>query len=124
MSKDIDELSERVSYIESTDPPGLVGGSILDRQLRSAYATKGFFYVVDFNGEVWNRCSGSTLGQHADLHRLRFLQTVGPNPAKIHHQIQAEDVAIEALRSRQISALDVANDSNDFQVDLRLLSIL
>jgi len=61
MGKDINELSERVSYIESTDAPGLVRGSILNRQLRSTYAAKGFFYIVNFNREFWNQCSGSTL---------------------------------------------------------------
>ena len=52
MRKDVDELSERVSYIEPTDAPGLVGGSILNRQLGGTYATKGVFYVVNFDKRV------------------------------------------------------------------------
>src|SRR5436309_672207 len=87
MGEDIDELSEWVSHIKPADAPGLVGGSILNRHLRSAHATEGFFYIVNFNRELWNRCSGSTLSEHADLHSHHFLRTVGPNPAEIHHQI-------------------------------------
>jgi hypothetical protein len=37
MDKDICELSEQVSHIESTDAPALVGGSTLTGQHLAAY---------------------------------------------------------------------------------------
>ena len=49
VSQDVHQLAEWIAHKESTDPPGLVGGAILDRDLCVLHSRKGLFEIVDLD---------------------------------------------------------------------------
>jgi len=49
VSQDVHQLAEWIAHKESTNPPGLVSRSILDRDLCVLHSRKGLFEIVDLD---------------------------------------------------------------------------
>jgi len=113
MRQNIDKLAEGIAHIEAAYAPGLVDGSVFDRKAGRVHRFQCGIDVIHLDRKIGNGPSRAAFACDADLNRHVLARAVGRGPAKVHHDVKAEHVVIEALRRLDVASGDVADNSSD-----------
>src|SRR6185436_769531 len=97
MLQDVYQLSEWIANIEPAHSPRFTFGAVLDRDPRVFDSLQSRFKVVDLDGYVRHRCARPAFRKEANLNRHLELRPVRSYPAKVHHEVQAENVMVEGM---------------------------
>ncbi|CAH1658551.1 hypothetical protein CHELA1G11_11429 [Hyphomicrobiales bacterium] len=107
VAEDVQEPPEGITDKKAAHAPGLRGGPIGDRMPGLGQLAKDLVQVIDFDGEIGNGRIRAALGCHAELRRGRRVTCEGDDPAMIHGNIHAEDVAVEATGRMDVRRADI-----------------
>ena len=71
MLEDVDQCAERIADVESAYAPSLTLRTVLDREFSRSHPRENLVKIVNFNREVRNRRTGTSLSGYADLNDYR-----------------------------------------------------
>ncbi len=113
--KHVDEFAKRVADIKPAHAPRLIRRPINNRYVQLACPRQRLLKIIHFYGKIWNLRARTAFAGRTDLNLHLCRRCIGLNPAMIHGQFQAKQIAIKKLGSFQILTRDIDHNALYFQ---------